>query len=92
MKRIPKHGIVPVFVLFSVLAWWFFLLVAWCTFGWAGVIVLATIGGLIGALVRSETARMERARHRADNARLGYAYGRHAAPVRRPRRGRGGVR
>jgi hypothetical protein len=81
-------------VVFSLFGGFFFYLVAYCAFGWTGVIVLAVVVGLLSLLVRSEIAASRVRQARADEQWIQYwaTYG-DATPQRRsPRRGRGGVR
>lgn len=92
MSRGGRRDATPAFVLFSLVGGFFFYLVAFCAFGWVGVIVLAVVVGLVSLVVRSEIAASRVRQARADEEWIRYraAYG--AAPQRRTRRGRGGAR
>jgi hypothetical protein len=65
VARVQK-GCGPVFVLFGLLVGVFFGLVAWCAFGWPGLVGVVVVAVLAGVVTRSERARLRRVRERAE--------------------------
>jgi hypothetical protein len=93
VQRVQK-GCGPIFALLALLGGGFFALVAWCAFGWPGLIGVAVVAVLAAEMTRSERAHFWRVRERAEAELIARAA---EATVTSPRRStrrnaRGGVR
>lgn len=87
-----RGGYAPAFFVIGLPAGVFLLMVAWFSFHWAGVIVLAVVLCVAVAIVRSEIRHHAIERQRADEALIRRYVAHTAAPARRQRRTWGGAR
>ncbi|WP_227985561.1 hypothetical protein [Nocardia spumae] len=82
-----RRGIAPTVVVFAALGAGFLCLVAYCAFGWGGVIALALLAAGGGAVAHSEAGRIARDRQRYDNDYVYYHAAYSPAPQRARRKG-----